>query len=370
MSAFLKNSNRLGKVILFSSVAFLLTACTVGKNEAIQVSVQVGDTAEGAKAAVLQLKDTHQKQVDAHIATRKLLKDTLEQSFGANNPKVVEGLKQIKATHMARVDTMYADTVSAIRTEKKTALTLLNSKIDEQMKELADKVNGKRQLAIEQKERQKKFPNDTRVELDLKKAQASYLALAAQYFETKYNAYMRGVGALDAAEQDILDKLSAQRVKYRADIEGRYTKALENLPRLTSEDIDLGPEPTVPSGYDVVALSQDSIKKGSDQIITQLQSSGFGKGSIFRGGLNAFAQGLLSGAFASRNGSVTLKDVKASGQNLLSDIKDDLNQNLNDINEGAREAMGNLQEGAVSTLISKVEEAISPVIDAIKPSAT
>ena len=369
MSAFLNHANRFSKVALFSGMAFLLTACVFGKHEIIQVAVQVGDTAESAKAAVLQLKDAHRQQVDAHIATRKLLKTTLEQSFGANNPRVVEGLKQIKATYMAQVDAIYADTVSAIRTEKKTALALLNSKIDEQMKELADEVNEKRQLAIEKKERQEQFPNDTRVELDLKKAQASYLALAVAYFETKYKAYARGVDALDSAEQDILEKLAAQRVKYRASIEGTYAKALENLSGLTSGDIDLGPEPRVPSGYDVVVLSQDSIKKGADQIIHQLQSSDFGKGSIFSGGFNAFAQGLISGAFASGNGAATLKDVKASGQALFSAIKDDLNQNLNDLIKSAREAMGNVQEGIVSTFLNKMEEATTPVIDAIKPSA-
>ncbi len=368
MNTLLKVNGGLMKISLLTSLVLFLGACSVGKNEAIQVAIQTGHTADGAKAAVLKLKDTHQKQVDAHIATRKLLKETLENSMGANNPETVDGLKQIKATYLSRVDSVYADTVAAIRTEKKTALMLLSGKIDEAMKELGDKVNGKQQLAREQKERREKFPNDSRVELELKKVQASYLAAAAVYFETKYNAYKRGVDALDATEQNILEKLSAQRTKYQGNIETRYTKALENLPRLTSDDIDLGPDPTLPTGYDLVVLSQDSIKNSSDQIIRQLKSTGFGEGSFFRMGLNSFAQGLVSGAFSSKDGVVTTKDVKASGNILLADIKSGLHQNLNDINESAREAMGNLQEGAVSTLLGKVEEAIAPVIDSIKPS--
>ncbi|MCK0068534.1 hypothetical protein [Kordiimonas laminariae] len=350
------------KLLLILGVSVTLGAC-VGKDGAIQVATQVEHTSANAKLAVEQLKKNHEQQVAAHIKTRETLRSLLEGRLNEENKQAVEPLKQIKATALAKIDTLYFETITAVRADKKTALQLLDQQLDKEMQELQHRANALEQLSLAAREKQKKFPNDKDVALEVKDADAKYMAAAAAYLDIRLTAYERGIKALEAAEEEALEKLKGKRQEIYAKIDAKYVKALEDMPVLTKEDIDLGPDPTVPEGYDLVLTSQEAISNGAVQIKRQLESSGFGKNSFFQLGLRSFGQGLIAGAFSSKSGAVSADDLKTSGKDLLGAVKEELADDLDDVEETARSVFSDFKSDALDALQKKVKESIEPVVD-------
>jgi len=339
--------------LLIAALPLLLAGC-VGHREALRANTKLADTSERAATFVQQLQAASGAEVEAHRATRQLLKNVHAEWRQQRVDVARQSLAVAREHAYAEINRAMGEQLLTFQSLRFEAYGSLDQQLAQGMGPLETQIEALRQQALKAGEESGKFPGDLDLRNAMHEADKAYLSAAATNNTFELMKRIEFTRRLQTEEKALVERLQTIAARHREAVRNFHDQALAQLDALSGSELDLGPEPADnQAAFEGLQTYAAAARQTAEANCDYLTSNSWGKDSFFHSAVKSFGAGVLGALPIIGSGKgATLDETKAAGRAVWELTQKNFQQQVADATASAKGAFQETTADARSRLLS------------------